>query len=347
MHLKNHAGAAQTFRPGPRTAAMLAAACLTASLVPPASAAAASPRPDLTITSVTVTGAAKPGEVISVSTKVKNASKAKAPATRTTFALSTDKSAGGDVTLPVKSKVKALKPGKRASVKASVVLPASTADGSYFVIACADGGKKVRESNEKNNCRASDAPVKVAGAIGVTGDLEGTLSGTLNFTDTGQSSTGLWDTWNRSAQATVHMSVSGPHLDEVFASTGSTYTVNGTRDDSNLPPGCQRRRSETGGGTLAYTGNAYTDNVGGKFTKTDLSGLGLLVNMPYTAVTTESDCEEPTTTTASSTDFNDIKLTQVSRSATSVTYRVSEFYGAYNVTSEWDSITGDLVLTLK
>ncbi|WP_210648968.1 CARDB domain-containing protein [Nocardioides sp. SYSU D00065] len=344
MYLKNHAGAAQRFRPA-RTAAVLAAACLTASLVPPASAAP-SPRPDLAVKSVTVTAAAKPGEAISVSAKVKNASKRKAPATRITFALSTDKS-GGDIALPVKSKVKTLKPGKSASVKASVVLPASTPDGSYFVIACADAGKKVRESKEKNNCRASAAPVKVAGDVAVAGDIEGTLSGTLTFTDTGESSTGEWDTWNRSAQATVNMSVSGPPLDEVFASTGSTYTVNGTLDDFKIPPGCDRRRSETGGGTLAYTGNAYTDNVAGKFTKTDLSGLGLLINLPYTAVTTESDCEEPKTTTASSTDFNDITLTQVSRSATTVTYRVSEFVGAYNVTSDWDSITGELVLTLK
>ena len=340
MYLKNHVGAGPRLRPGPRTAAMLAAACLAATRVPAASAAP-SPRPDLATKSVTVTAAAKPGEEVAVTTKVKNASKTKAPGTRTTFALSTDKSAGGDIALPVKGKVKALKPGKSAAVKASVVLPDSTPDGSYFVIACADGGKKVRESKEKNNCRASDAPVEVAG------DIEGTLSGTLNFTDIGESSTGLWDKWNRSAQAIVHMSVSGPHLDEVFASTGSTYNVNGTLDDFNTAPGCQRRRTETGGGTLAYTGNAYTDNVRGKFTMSDLSGLGLLINMPYTATTVESACESPKTTTSPSTDSNDIKLTQVSRTATSITYRVSEFYGLFSGKSEWDSITGDLVLTLK
>ena len=343
MYLNRPAGAAQRFRRAPRTTAMLAAACLTASLsaslAPPASAAP-SPRPDLTTTSVTVTAAAKPGEVVSLSAKVKNVSKGRAPATRTAFALSTDRSAGNDITLPVTSKVKALEPGRSASAKARVVLPDSTPDGSYFVIACADAAKKVRESKEKN-CRASDAPVEVAG------DIQGTLSGTLTFTDTGESSTGLWDTWNRSARAVVHMSVSGPRLDEVFASTGSTYTVNGTRDDVNTAPGCQRRRSETGGGTLAYTGNAYTDNVRGTFTKTDLSGLGLIVNLPYTAVTTESGCEEPRTTTASSIDINDIDLTQVSRSANTVTYRVSEFLGPYSGTSEWDSITGDLVLTLE
>jgi hypothetical protein len=339
MYLKNHADAAPRFRGGPRTAAVLAAACLTATLVPAASAAPSS-RPDLTTTSVTVTAAAKPGEEISVAAKVKNASKGKAPATRTTFALSTDKSAGGDIALPVKGKVKALKPGRSAAVKATVVLPDSTPDGSYFVIACADAAKKVRESKEKNNCRASDAPVEVAG------DIEGTLSGTLNFTDIGASSTGLWDTWNRSAQAVVHMSVSGPQLNEVFASTGSTYSLSGTRDDVNPAPACQRRRSENGGGTLAYTGNAFTDDVRGKFTKSDLSGLGLLINMPYTASTVESACEAPKTTTVPSADANDIKLTQVSRTATSITYRVSEFYGLFSGTSEWDSITGDLVLTL-
>ena len=36
-------------------------------------------------------------------------------------------------------------------------MPAGTAAGTYRVIACADPKNKVRESNEKNNCRASGA----------------------------------------------------------------------------------------------------------------------------------------------------------------------------------------------
>ena len=111
MHLNKNAGATLRSRPGRRTAAMAVAAFVAASLVPSASAAA-SPRPDLATKSVTVTAAAKPGDEISVAASVKNASKGEAPATKTTFALSTDESAGGELSLAAKGTVKGLKPGR-------------------------------------------------------------------------------------------------------------------------------------------------------------------------------------------------------------------------------------------
>ena len=334
--------------------ALAAAVCLTATLataltpalattLAPGAAAAPAPGPDLTVKTVTVSDSAKPGDSIPVSVKVKNAGRSRAPATRTTFALSSDTSVGGDIALAARSKVKALKPGKSAGSRVTVVLPTSTPDGSYYVLACADAATKVRESAEKNNCRASKAAVKVTSAF------TGRLSGTLTFVDRGTdvNTTAAWDTWDRTASATINMSVSGPYLREVFASTGSTYDITGTRDDSSTGPSCvyQRRRTETGGGTLAYTGNAFTDNIRGKFTKSDLSGLSLGVTMPLTAVTTESGCGAPTTITSPSMDASDIKLTEVRRTATTVTYRAVEWFGLYSTTSEWDSISGEVVLT--
>ncbi|KRF34455.1 hypothetical protein ASG94_17400 [Nocardioides sp. Soil805] len=261
--------------------------------------------------------------------------------TKTTFALSKDTALGGDLKLSERATTRAVRPGKKRVTKLTVVLPDGTPDGSYYVLACADASRKVRESKEKNNCRASAAAVEVISVF------EGTLSGTLTFSDVGESATGMWDSWNRSATATINMSVSGPHMGEVFASTGSSYTLSGTRDDVNQGPSCtyERHRTERGSGTLLYTGSAVNDDLYGKFTKTDLSGLSLGVAMPYGAELQENLCGESKTTSARSRDASDIKLAEVSRTATTITYRPVEWFGLLSGTSEWDSVTGDVVLT--
>jgi hypothetical protein len=43
------------------------------------------------------------------------------------------------------------------------MVPRSTAPGPYRVLACADDGRRVRESNEANNCRAAGREVRVTG----------------------------------------------------------------------------------------------------------------------------------------------------------------------------------------
>ncbi|WP_082624293.1 CARDB domain-containing protein [Nocardioides sp. Soil805] len=326
--------------PGPSTALVSAAACLASVLVPAASAAPA-PRADLTVASVRVTPSAKPGESIAIAVTVKNAGRVPTAPTKTTFALSKDTALGGDLKLSERATTRAVRPGKKRVTKLTVVLPDGTPDGSYYVLACADASRKVRESKEKNNCRASAAAVEVISVF------EGTLSGTLTFSDVGESATGMWDSWNRSATATINMSVSGPHMGEVFASTGSSYTLSGTRDDVNQGPSCtyERHRTERGSGTLLYTGSAVNDDLYGKFTKTDLSGLSLGVAMPYGAELQENLCGESKTTSARSRDASDIKLAEVSRTATTITYRPVEWFGLLSGTSEWDSVTGDVVLT--
>src|SRR3954468_7071832 len=45
---------------------------------------------------------------------------------------------------------------------ARVAIPAFIAPGSYFLIACADDARQVKESNERNNCRAAAGKVVVA-----------------------------------------------------------------------------------------------------------------------------------------------------------------------------------------
>jgi hypothetical protein len=59
--------------------------------------------------------------------------------------------------------VPALRPGKSSKKVRTVVIPPSTAAGSYFIVACADFARKVRESSERNNCRPSATRVTVTG----------------------------------------------------------------------------------------------------------------------------------------------------------------------------------------
>ena len=55
-----------------------------------------------------------------------------------------------------------LKKGKSKKPAGRSTIPASTPAGSYFVLACADDPKKVKESNERANCRASKSKVAMA-----------------------------------------------------------------------------------------------------------------------------------------------------------------------------------------
>jgi hypothetical protein len=42
-----------------------------------------------------------------------------------------------------------------------VTIPTTTPLGTYYLLACADDVKKVPESNEKNNCKASASTVTI------------------------------------------------------------------------------------------------------------------------------------------------------------------------------------------
>jgi uncharacterized repeat protein (TIGR01451 family) len=79
------------------------------------------------------------------------------PASRsvTRFYLSTDtRRSKGDPVIGSR-RVPRLKPGKRSIATTRLTIPRGTAAGAYFVLACADATAKVRERNERDNCRAS------------------------------------------------------------------------------------------------------------------------------------------------------------------------------------------------
>jgi hypothetical protein len=124
--------------------------------------------PDLTVTALTAPTRLAPGETISVSHTVRNGAPAPgaAPASISRVYLSADSVVdAGDVDLGTVT-VPALGPGGLASVARTVTIPPGTAPGRYFLLARADDGALVAESDEANNVRA--VPVSVGPDLTVT-----------------------------------------------------------------------------------------------------------------------------------------------------------------------------------
>jgi subtilase family serine protease len=78
--------------------------------------------------------------------------------------------------------VPALAAGASSSGSVTATIPASTAVGVYFVLACADDTGAVPETNENNNCRASAGTVQVtpASADLVVSSVEDPSANTLS-----------------------------------------------------------------------------------------------------------------------------------------------------------------------
>ena len=131
-------------------------------LASPAYAAPA--RPDLSVTKLQVAGSVAPGQAVSATVTVKNAGRGKAKGTQAALTLSKDAKAGKDDRALTTGSIKSLAKRKSAGATFKLTVPAGTATGTYRVIACADPKNKVRESNEKNNCRAS-GPFQVRSGV--------------------------------------------------------------------------------------------------------------------------------------------------------------------------------------
>lgn len=127
----------------------------------PAPAPAAAKRADLTVTAVTAPARATAGAKITLRATVRNGGSARAGGSVLVFKLSTDQKVGRDSALAPTKATPQLKPRKRWSGSVAVTVPAKVTPGRYYVLACADATKKVREKSEANNCRVSRA-VQVA-----------------------------------------------------------------------------------------------------------------------------------------------------------------------------------------
>ena len=133
------------------------------------------PRPDLVITVVLKPPAnAITGASISIRATVKNKGKATAKASKVGFYLSFDgRKDTRDLRLRRVPEPK-LKKGKSKKPAGRSAIPASTPAGSYFVLACADDPGKVKESNERTNCRASKSMIAITKPLPGDADGDGT-----------------------------------------------------------------------------------------------------------------------------------------------------------------------------
>ena len=125
-------------------------------------------RPDLAVTAVAPPAASiTPGASVTAGATTKNVGQKRSPKSTTLFYLSRDRKKGkGDIRLAGKRLVKALKPKGSVRGTTRVKVPATVTPGSYFVLACADALKKVKEATEKNNCKASKKSLTVRAPTG-------------------------------------------------------------------------------------------------------------------------------------------------------------------------------------
>jgi len=121
-------------------------------------------RPDLVLTAVSnPPSAAPPGSSFKLSDTVRNQGLVAAAATTTRYYLSADQQKGsGDTLLTGSRSVPSLGPGiSSTGATLTVTIPSTMPLGPYYLLACADDTAVVKETDEQNNCRASETPVQM------------------------------------------------------------------------------------------------------------------------------------------------------------------------------------------
>ena len=140
-------------------------AVLAATPVAAETAAAHSPRPDLVVTKVSNPPATiGTGGTFRLSDRTANrgAGAARRSTTRYFIARSAAGQIGDEKGIVLKGSrtVAALGPGESAVAPREVVVPDVPA-GTYDLVACADARNRVRETNDRNNCRAAARSMKI------------------------------------------------------------------------------------------------------------------------------------------------------------------------------------------
>ncbi len=110
---------------------------------------------DLIISALTVPASGGAGGTLTVSDTTKNQGAGEAGASTTKFYLSKNTALDGTDILLGSRAVPALVAGAASSTNTPLTIPVGTAAGTYYILAEADGGKVVAETNENNNVRAS------------------------------------------------------------------------------------------------------------------------------------------------------------------------------------------------
>ena len=120
------------------------------------------PTADLAVTAVSEPpGAAVPGSSFVVTDTTTNIGPIMVGASTTRYVLSLDPVRSADDVLIGSRGMGALGSGVYSTGSATATIPASTAFGAYFLLACADDTNQTVEANEANNCKASANTVAV------------------------------------------------------------------------------------------------------------------------------------------------------------------------------------------
>jgi subtilase family serine protease len=116
-------------------------------------------RPDLTVSSVSTQEGAVVflGSSFQVRDRTRNIGSASARATVTQYYLS----ANGHRTAVGRRSLARLRSHRSSTGSATARAPVTLGLGTYSLVACADGAKAVRETNERNNCRTAATKVIV------------------------------------------------------------------------------------------------------------------------------------------------------------------------------------------
>jgi subtilisin family serine protease len=146
--------------------------------------------PDLDVSALSVPSEGAAGETISVTDTVTNAGGSSAPASATTFYLSTNSTLGtGDILLPGSRAVPILAAGDVSAGPTTLTIPSTTAVGSYYIIAKADGADAIAETSETNNNYARSIKIGgdlVVSALTLTASSGSDLTLSVNDTTTNQ-----------------------------------------------------------------------------------------------------------------------------------------------------------------
>lgn len=142
---------------------ILAALVVPTLLVPAwAGPVSARPLPDLVTKGVRIdVDSVAQGGSIRVTDTTANVGRAKAGRSQTRYYLSADRALGRPDRLLGSRAVAAVKPGRKRTGSTTVTVPSATPVRGWYVLACADGRKAVKEAREGNNCTATKGRVAV------------------------------------------------------------------------------------------------------------------------------------------------------------------------------------------
>ena len=188
--------------------------------------------PDLTETAVSDPPAAVvAGSNFPITDTVQNIGSGAAGASTARYYLSTTASKSGAHLLIGNRAVPSLGPGATSSGTTTVVVPAGTAAGTYFVLACADDTNVVPEINETNNCRTSVNNALVSGP-----DLAETGVSQPLATVADGSSFPVTDTVQNIGSVAAAASKTRYYLSSTKSKTGA-HLLTGSRSVPSLAPG--------------------------------------------------------------------------------------------------------------